>query len=115
MKQKDKQITDATIALLCATRDDATILLREIERHGVQAQCDAAIEKFAALTQALIKIRRCGNDFVAERAALESAIEEIAEAEIMVQTLKLIFGAAAVNRGRAKRMRQKQTELEETP
>lgn len=44
MKQKDKQITDATIALLCATRDDVAILLREIERRGVQAA--AMAQKF---------------------------------------------------------------------
>lgn len=115
MKQKDKQIADATIALLCTTRDEAAILLREIDRHGVQAQCDAAIEKFAALTKALIKIRQCGNDFVAERAALETAIEEIAEAEIMVQTLKLIFGARDVNRVRVKTVRRMEIEVEEVP
>lgn len=111
MNNKMKQITDLTIALLCATRDEVATMTREIERHGVQAQCDAAIEKFAALTQALIKIRRCGNDFVAERAALESVIEGIAEAEIMVQTVKLIFGAAAVNKIRVKTMRRMEAEV----
>lgn len=115
MNNKMKQITDLTIALLCATRDDVAILLREIERRGVQAQCDAAIEKFAALTQVLMKIRRCGNDFAVERATLETVIEEIAKAEIMVQALKLAFGATAVNRVRVKTMRRMETEVEEVP
>lgn len=115
MNNKMKQITDLTIALLCATRDDVAILTREIERHGVQAQCDVAVEKFAALTQVLMKIRQCGNDFVAERTALETAIEEIAEAEIVVQTLKLIFGARDVNRVRVKTVRRMEIEVEETP
>lgn len=115
MKQKDKQITDATIALLCATRDDAAILMQEIERHGVQAQCDVAVEKFAALTQVLMKIRRCGNDFAVERATLEAVIEEIAEAEIEIQMLKLIFGPRDVNRVRVKTMLRMEAEVEETP
>lgn len=115
MNEKTKQVTDSTIALLCATRDEAATMMRKIERHGVQAQCDAAVEKFAALTQVLMKIRRCGNDFAVERATLEAVIEEIAKAEIMVQALKLAFGATAVNKVRVKTMRRMEIEVEETP
>ena len=67
------------------------VLLAAVRQYGGNNQIDVAIEEMAELTQALIKTKRyaADEDFVIFR---ENVIEEIADVEIMLQQLRLIFG-----------------------
>lgn len=61
------------------------IYKRAIETYGKDAQLKMAIEEMAEITQAICKNFR-GNDNI------ENIIEEIADVEIMLAQLKLIYG-----------------------
>lgn len=67
-----------------------------IKTYGMQAQIDVAIEEMAELTKALLKTRRVGGG------SIYNVAEEIADVEIMLEQLKLIFNCEnelAVYRG----------------
>lgn len=60
------------------------IYKRAIETYGKDAQLKMAIEEMAELTQAICKSFRCNDN-------IENIIEEIADVEIMLTQLKLIY------------------------
>lgn len=60
------------------------IYKRAIETYGKDAQLKMAIEEMAELTQAICKSFRCNDN-------IENIIEEIADVEIMLAQIKLIF------------------------
>ena len=75
---------------------DNEILNKIIAAYGIDSQMDMAIEEMAELTKALLKFRRAGK---AEETStrvmsdiLENVMEEMADVQIMLDQLYLIFG-----------------------
>lgn len=66
------------------------LYLKAIEKWGIHFQCLMAIEEMAELTKALCKRSRIKNE-KEDLANYENIIEEIADVEIMLEQLKLIF------------------------
>ena len=70
------------------------LLRRAIRTYGVDAQLDMVIEEMSELTKALVKLRRATSvDGIAQAAA--NVAEEIADVQIMLDQMKLIFGGVA--------------------
>ena len=70
--------------------DRKAVLERAIHTYGGQAQVDKAIEEMSELTKALLKHRYVEKNYEIE--ILEDAVaEEIADVEIMLKQLKMIF------------------------
>lgn len=77
------------------TKEERTDLLtRAIRTYGEPAQIDMAIEEMAELTKALCKARRAqaGAEAVA---AVENVVEEMADVQIMLDQLRIIFHNSA--------------------
>jgi NTP pyrophosphatase (non-canonical NTP hydrolase) len=72
-------------------KEERTALLtRAIRTYGEPAQIDMAIEEMAELTKALCKVKRVSCAAEA-KAALENAVEEMADVQIMLDQLRIIF------------------------
>lgn len=84
--------------------DDERIMRQAIETYGVQAQCDVAIEEMAELTKAVMKLRRVADDYEKTQAALENLLEEIADVDIMIDQLKIMWGPKPVEKYRRKKL-----------
>ena len=67
------------------------LLDRAITTYGAAAQMDMAVEEMAELTKALCKIKRAqaGCEVTA---AIGNVIEEMADVQIMLDQLRIIFG-----------------------
>lgn len=64
---------------------------RAITTYGAPAQMGMAVEEMAELTKALCKVKRVSCAAEA-KAALENAVEELADVQIMLDQLRIIFG-----------------------
>lgn len=73
------------------TEERWAILDRAITTYGAPAQMDMAVEEMAELTKALCKIKRAqaGCEVTA---AIGNVIEEMADVQIMLDQLRIIFG-----------------------
>jgi len=81
------------------------IMQRAIDRYGVQAQSDQCVQECAELTQAIMKIRQLSIASHTEQvAALENIIEEIADVGIMIDQMRMIYGAADVDAARERKL-----------
>lgn len=89
------------------------IMQRAINTYSTQAQCDVAIEEMAELTKALMKIRRVADDYEKVPAALANVIEEIADVEIMIDQLKIMYGEKAVEAVRGEKLERLERRLNE--
>lgn len=69
------------------------VILKAIETYGDNSQINMAVEEMSELTQALMKSRR--ND-VNLQDVLNNISEEIADVEIMLEQIKLIFNCFAL-------------------
>lgn len=92
--------------------DDERIMQQAIETYGVQAQCDVAIEEMAELTKAIVKIRRVADDYEKTQAALDNLLEEIADVDIMVEQMKIMWGQKQVEEYRRKKLKRLAKRLE---
>lgn len=72
-------------------RERRDIMLRAIHRYGEAAQIDMAVEEMAELTKALCKVKRA-TPGATTTAAIANVIEEIADVQIMLDQLRIIFG-----------------------
>lgn len=71
-------------------RERRNIMTRAIQHFGETAQIDMAVEEMAELTKAICKVKRAQAG--AEMgAAVENVVEEIADVQIMLDQLRLIF------------------------
>lgn len=61
-----------------------------IDYYGEKNQVDVAVEEMAELTQALMKERRCDEEWRRPDLRVHVA-EEMADVEIMLEQLKIIF------------------------
>lgn len=68
---------------------ECAILLDAIKTFGSEYQIDRAIEELAELTQALLKYRRAGEVDLGD--ALKNVHEEIVDAQIVLEQLKMLF------------------------
>ena len=93
--------------------DDERIMQQAIETYGVQAQCDVAIEEMAELTKAITKIRRVANDYEKTQPALENLLEEIADVDIMVEQMKIMWGQKQVEEYRKKKLERLDRRLQD--
>ena len=93
------------------TSCDERIMQQAIETYGVQAQCDVAIEEMAELTKAIVKIRRVADDYEKTQAALENLLEEIADVDIMIDQLKIMWGPKQVEEYRKKKLERLERRL----
>ena len=66
------------------------LLDRAITTYGAPAQMDMAVEEMAELTKALCKVKRA-TPGATTTAAVANVIEEIADVQIMLDQLRLIF------------------------
>lgn len=71
--------------------DRMAILTAAISTFGMKAQQDMALEEMSELTKAILKTRRAhtGPELAA---AFENVLEEIADVQIMLDQMKLIYG-----------------------
>lgn len=71
--------------------DRMAILTAAISTYGMKAQQDMALEEMSELTKAILKTRRAhtGPELTA---AFENVLEEIADVQIMLDQMKLIYG-----------------------
>lgn len=92
---------------------DERIMRQAIETYGVQAQCDVAVEEMAELTKAIMKIRRVANDYEKTQSALENLLEEIADVDIMVEQLKIMWGPKQVGEYRRQKLERLERRLKD--
>ena len=60
---------------------------KAIQKYGVAAQCNIAMEECAELIQAVSKIRRCNDS-----STLVHLIEEMADVSIVIDQLMIMYG-----------------------
>ena len=80
------------------------ILKLAISTWGEHAQIDMAVEEMAELTKALCKVKRAqtGPELTA---AVENAVEEVADVQIMLDQLRIMLGKTGADIEHAKLMR----------
>ena len=93
--------------------DGESIMQQAIKTYGVQAQCDVAIEEMAELTKAIMKIRRVADDYEKTQSALENLLEEIADVDIMIEQLKIMWGPREVEEYRRKKLERLERRLKD--
>lgn len=93
--------------------DDERIMQQAIKTYGVQAQCDVAVEEMAELTKAIMKLRRVADDYGKTQVALENLLEEIADVDIMIDQLKIMWGPKQVEEYRRKKLERLERRMEE--
>ena len=76
------------------TEERRALLDRAITAYGAPAQMDMAVEEMAELTKALCKVKRVSCAAEA-KAVLENVVEEMADVQIMLDQLRIIFGRSA--------------------
>ena len=70
---------------------DLRTLRKAIDTYGKNAQVDMAIEEMSELTKALCKERRSAENRADHSAAISNVLEEIADVEIMLRQMIIIF------------------------
>ena len=93
--------------------DGESIMRKAIDTYGVEAQCDVAVEEMAELTKAIVKIRRVADDYEKTQAALDNLLEEIADVDIMIDQLKIMWGPKQVEEYRRKKLARLDRRLED--
>jgi len=68
-----------------------------INKWGKEIQVEIAIEEMAELIKALQKIKRNSDDSTQWMELIHNVWEEIADVEIMLEQIKLIYGVVGVN------------------
>jgi NTP pyrophosphatase (non-canonical NTP hydrolase) len=68
-----------------------------IEKYGIEAQVDVAIEEMSELTKALLKYRRVENKNIhTQEEPYFNLLEEIADVQIMLEQLRIIYDPGSV-------------------
>lgn len=95
---------------------DSEILARAIKTYGEESQIDMAIEEMSELTKALLKHRRAYKKYktVPEKYFIENVLEEMADVQIMLDQLYMIFGEPIIMRNRKIDRLKKRLEHEDT-
>lgn len=72
------------------------LLTRAVKTYGQDAQMDMAVEEMAELTKALCKVKRAATG-CETTAAVSNVFEEIADVQIMLDQLRIIFGGSTID------------------
>ncbi|WP_287827079.1 hypothetical protein [Oscillibacter sp.] len=72
------------------------LLTRAVKTYGKDAQMDMAVEEMAELTKALCKVKRAAPG-CETAAAVSNVFEEIADVQIMLDQLRIIFGGSTID------------------
>lgn len=88
------------------TEERRALLDRAITTYGAPAQMDMAVEEMAELTKALCKVKRVSCAAEA-KAALENAVEEMADVQIMLDQLRIIFGRSTAEEYKLERLKKR--------
>lgn len=72
------------------------LLIRAVKTYGQDAQMDMAVEEMAELTKALCKVKRAAPG-CETTAAVSNVFEEIADVQIMIDQLRIIFGGSTID------------------
>lgn len=72
------------------------ILQAAIKKWGKEIQIEIAIEEMAELIKALQKLKRNSQDSTQWMELIHNVLEEIADVEIMIEQLKLIYSVSGV-------------------
>lgn len=88
------------------TEERRALLDRAITTYGAPAQMDMAVEEMAELTKALCKVKRVSCAAEA-KAVLENVVEEMADVQIMLDQLRIIFGRAAAEEAKLERLKNR--------
>lgn len=86
-----RRIIDMAEIKMDAAREVA-IMEKALDFYGSRHQEDVAIEEMAELTKAILKMRRRFLDGVAIEQAVAAIREELADVNIMLSQLELIYG-----------------------
>lgn len=78
------------------SQDQSTILAQAIAKWGEESQRGMAIEECAEFIVAARKVSRVGGREIKPQ-AVENVIDEIADVEIMMHQMGLIYGRDAIN------------------
>lgn len=97
-------------------RERRDIMLRAIRCYGETAQIDMAVEEMAELTKALCKVKRAAPG-ATTTAAIANVIEEIADVQIMLDQLRLIFARSTdeVEEDKLRRLLSRLNSWKESP
>ncbi len=71
------------------------IEIRAIHQYGISSQQEMCIEEMAELTKALCKLRRHIENAPEFYKTHENVVEEIADVQIMLDQMRMIFGSTA--------------------
>lgn len=82
------------------------LYLRAISQWGYEAQVDMALEECIELAHAIMKFKGGGKEKIA------NVEEEIADVEIMMAQMRLIFNTKNISRIKAKKLKRLQRRLE---
>ena len=82
-----------TIVSAAESKFEKGVFDAAIWRHGALSQTDMMIEEMSELTKAILKNRRR-----ASAETVDAILEEMADVEIMLDQMKMIFGSCAVHR-----------------
>lgn len=114
--ETENELLSGTLAEMNGEYDrtscDERIMQQAIETYGVQAQCDVAIEEMAELTKAIMKIRRVADGYGKTQAARENLLEEIADVDIMIEQMKIMWGPKQVEEYRRRKLERLERRLE---
>lgn len=75
---------------------DRKILRKAIDTYGTEAQMMQCIEEMAELIQAINKYFRANTDEEMAKAYI-SVVEEIADVQIMLEQMRIVFGDKSVD------------------
>ena len=91
--------------------DTGKLYWSAIKTFGVDLQLAVAIEEMAELTKAIVKIRRVADDYGKTQAARENLLEEIADVDIMIEQMKIMWGPKRVEEYRRKKLERLERRL----
>ena len=97
-------------------RERRSIMTRAIQCYGEIAQIDMAVEEMAELTKSLCKVKRAAPG-AETAAAVANVVEEIADVQIMIDQLRLIFdrSTADVEEEKLRRLLSRLNSWKESP
>lgn len=72
------------------------IEIAAINTYGIESQVDMMIEETSELTKALLKARRYKNADAKLERLFDNICEELADVEIMLDQMKILYGKDAV-------------------
>lgn len=110
---KVDQRTDHFVDTSKKVPDGESIMRKAIDTYGVEAQCDVAVEEMAELTKAIVKIRRVADDYGKTQAALDNLLEEIADVDIMIDQMKIMWEPKQVEEYRRKKLERLNRRLQD--